>query len=162
MTQLDDIIDDLDAPCDEQDIIEHERLYNEELQNNPVVTSRTQFGYGYVLVKSPYDNDIRKGIKLLEELCQSGVDQRDFVYYLAVGHYRLRDYGKAIKHCQRVLEMEPGNHQATQLMEIIKKKRKKDALIGAAVLGGGAVALTSGIVLAGAVVAAGIAAFRQK
>ena len=25
MTQLDDIIDDLDAPCDEQDIIEHER-----------------------------------------------------------------------------------------------------------------------------------------
>jgi len=31
--------------------------------------------------------------------------------------------------------MEPGNQQATQLLEIIKKKRKKDAMIGAAVLG---------------------------
>ena len=31
--------------------------------------------------------------------------------------------------------MEPGNQQATQLLEIIRKKRKKDAMIGAAVLG---------------------------
>lgn len=48
---------------------------------------------------------------------------------------RLRDYTPAIKYCERVLDMEPGNQQATQLMEIIKKKRKKDAMIGAAVLG---------------------------
>ena len=26
MTQLDDIIEDLDSPCDESDIMEHERL----------------------------------------------------------------------------------------------------------------------------------------
>jgi len=162
MTQLDDIIEDLDAPVDERDIIEHERLYNEELQSKPVVSSQTQFGYAYVLVKSPYDNDIRKGIRLLQELCQSGVDQRDFVYYLAVGHYRLHDYTPAMKFCQRVLEMEPGNQQATQLLEIIKKKRKKDAMIGAAVLGGGAVALTGGLLVAGAVVAAGIAAVRRR
>ena len=41
----------------------------------------------------------------------------------------------AIKHCERILEMEPGNNQAAQLIEVIKRKRKKDAMIGAAVLG---------------------------
>ena len=50
-------------------------------------------------------------------------------------YFRLHDYTPAMKFCQRVLEMEPGNQQATQLLEIIKKKRKKDAMIGAAVLG---------------------------
>eukprot|EP00116_Pleurobrachia_bachei_P003785 sb/3464047/ len=154
MADLNDLIEDLDTPCDDKDIAEHETRYNEELSSKPVVSTQTQFGYAYVLVKSRYDNDIRKGIRLLEELCQSGVDQRDFVYFLAVGYYRLGDSRVAIKYCERILEMEPGNSQARQLIEVIKKKRKKDAMIGAAVLGGGAVAVTGGLLVAGAVIGA--------
>jgi len=162
MGELEDFIEQLDSPCDIKDLQEHERLYNLELQQNPIVSTTTTFGYAYTLVKSQYSNDIRKGVRMFEDLCQSGVDQRDFLYYLAVGHYRLGDFAPAIKYWERVLEIEPGNYQASQLMGVIKKKRNKEAIVGAAILGGGAMAVTGGLLVAGAVVAAGFAALKKR
>ena len=133
MTELQQIKAELDSNICDEDIAEHEKNYATELRNSPVVSTKTQFGYAFVLIKSKCENDMRKGIRLLEDLCHSGIDQRDFIYYIAVGYYRLKEYGPAIKYTERVLSIEPENLQATNLLQIIKEKRKKDALIGAAV-----------------------------
>ena len=44
---------------------------------------------------------------------------------LSIFSFRLTEYTKAIKYCERIMEMEPGNSQARQLMEVIKRKRKR-------------------------------------
>lgn len=68
-----------------------ERAYNSELARGKV-NSRTQFEYAWCLVRSPYTNDIKKGTVLMEQLLQGGnpQNQRDCLFYLGVGHFRLK------------------------------------------------------------------------
>ncbi|CAO2588371.1 Mitochondrial fission 1 protein, partial [Lemmus lemmus] len=81
------------------------------------VSKSTQFEYAWCLVRSKYNDDIRKGIMLLEELLPKGSkeEQRDYVFYLAVGNYRLKGYEKALTYVRGLLQTEPQNTQATEL-----------------------------------------------
>ncbi|XP_053069747.1 mitochondrial fission 1 protein isoform X2 [Acinonyx jubatus] len=105
------------------DLLKFEKKFQSEKAGGSVSKS-TQFEYAWCLVRSKYNDDIRKGIALLEELLPNGSkeEQRDYVFYLAVGNYRLKT--------------EPQNNQAKELEQLIDKAMKKDGLVGMAIVGG--------------------------
>lgn len=74
----------------------------------------------------------------LAELVQkaSKDDSRDFLFYLAVANYRLKEYERALKYVRTLLRNEPGNKQALDLEKLIDKALKKDGLVGMAIVGG--------------------------
>ena len=39
-------------------------------------------------------------------------NKRDYLYYLAVGNYKLKEYTLALKYIRALLQVEPGNRQA--------------------------------------------------
>ncbi|PIC20314.1 hypothetical protein B9Z55_025558 [Caenorhabditis nigoni] len=67
--------------------------------------------------------------------------KRNYVYYLGVAHARLKQYDTALGYIDILLEIEEGNDQAKRLKEAIKSAMTHDGLIGAAIVGGGALAL---------------------
>lgn len=86
-----------------------EKIYHEQLYKNDIST-KAQFEYAWCLVRSKYPADIRKGIVLLQELFKTHEEgRRDYLYYLAIGNARLREYKKALDYVKLFLEIEPGN-----------------------------------------------------
>lgn len=85
-----------------------EKIYHEQLYKNDVST-KAQFEYAWCLVRSKYPADIQKGIVLLQELYKTHEEgRRDYLYYLAIGNARLREYKKAMDYVKLFLEIEPG------------------------------------------------------
>ncbi|NIG60047.1 claudin-15-like protein [Pontoporia blainvillei] len=109
-----------------EDLLKFERKFQSEKAAGSVSKS-TQFEYAWCLVRSKYNDDIRKGLALLEELLPKGSkeEQRDYVFYLAVGNYRLKEYEKALKYVRGLLQTEPQNNQAKGLEQLIDKAMKK-------------------------------------
>ncbi|XP_023145567.1 mitochondrial fission 1 protein [Amphiprion ocellaris] len=128
------VLSDVVAP---EDLIKFEKKYKNE-QVKGAVSKETKFEYAWCLIRSKYSEDIKKGIVLLEELVQkaSKDDSRDFLFYLAVANYRLKEYEKALKYIRTLLRNEPGNKQALELEKLIDKALKKDGLVGMAIVGG--------------------------
>ncbi|XP_024914969.1 mitochondrial fission 1 protein [Cynoglossus semilaevis] len=128
------VVSDVVAP---EDLLKFEKKYNSELAKG-AVSKDTKFEYAWCLIRSKYTEDIKKGIVLLEELVQktSKDDSRDFLFYLAVANYRLKEYEKALKYVRTLLKNEPGNKQALDLQKLIEKALKKDGLVGMAIVGG--------------------------
>lgn len=82
---------------------------------------------------------MRKGINLLEDLCERHPEgKRDYIYYLAFGYARLQEYNISLKYIEKFLQIEPNNEQALQLQMLVKEKRMDSAKKGAAVVGGAA------------------------
>ncbi|XP_038050605.1 mitochondrial fission 1 protein-like [Patiria miniata] len=132
-----------------EDLKKFEQIYNCELARGKV-SGRSKFNYAWCLIRSRYTNDLRKGVYLLEELLREGNPQvqRDCLFYLGVGYYRLKDYTKALKYVQGIQQIEPNNTQAKDLEQLIGKKMKRDGLMGMAIVGG-AVLAVGGLVGAG-------------
>jgi len=139
-----------------------EERYNTErdqLQGDP--TADTTFQYAWCLVRSRVKNDVKKGILMLEELLEhnTGEDslrlRRDYLYYLAVGHGRNKDYNEGLKYVKLLLQSEPGNKQAQSLEKEMRKAMDSDALKGAAIAAG----VIAG---AGALIGLGMAIFKNK
>ncbi|XP_070710745.1 mitochondrial fission 1 protein [Pempheris klunzingeri] len=128
------VVSDVVAP---EDLLKFEKKYNNELMKG-AVSKETKFEYAWCLIRSKYSEDIKKGIVLLEELVQkaSKDDSRDFLFYLAVANYRLKEYEKALKYIRTLLKNEPTNKQALDLEKLIDKALKKDGLVGMAIVGG--------------------------
>ncbi|XP_071374400.1 mitochondrial fission 1 protein [Centroberyx affinis] len=128
------VVSDVVAP---EDLLKFEKKYNAELVKG-AVSKETKFEYAWCLIRSKYSGDIKKGIALLEELVQKGTkdDSRDYLFYLAVANYRLKEYEKALKYIRTLLKNEPGNKQALELEKLIDKALKKDGLVGMAIVGG--------------------------
>jgi len=127
----------LNEVCSSEDLKTFEKKYHEEAIRGPV-SSKTQFEYACFLVRSRYPADIQRGIFLLEDLYknQNETGKRDYVFYLAVGNARLKEYPSALNYCKGLLRVEPGNRQVQELENVIKKKMEKDAVKGAAIAGG--------------------------
>ncbi|XP_008433733.1 mitochondrial fission 1 protein [Poecilia reticulata] len=128
------VLSDVVAP---EDLKKFEKKYNNELLKGSV-SKETKFEYAWCLIRSKYTDDIKKGVLLLEELVHksSKDDSRDFLFYLAVANYRLKEYEKALKYIRTLLRNEPGNKQALELEKLIEKALKKDGLVGMAIVGG--------------------------
>ncbi|XP_073403229.1 mitochondrial fission 1 protein isoform X2 [Dendrobates tinctorius] len=114
-----------------------EKKYLAELSAGSLSKS-TQFEYAWCLIRSKYTADIQKGALLLEDLLPKGNkdEQRDYLFYLAVAHHRLKEYEKALKYVKTLLNNEPKNTQALELQKIIDKKMQKEGLVGMAIVGG--------------------------
>ncbi|XP_057300863.1 mitochondrial fission 1 protein-like isoform X2 [Hydractinia symbiolongicarpus] len=121
----------------EDDLLIFEEKYNTELKNGRV-SPETQFEYAWCLIRTQYKDDIQKGVLLLEGLCASNVDQRDYLFFISTGYYKLAEYSKALKYVKRLLIIEPSNHQAKDLENSIEKKMKSDGILGMAMVGGAA------------------------
>lgn len=116
-------------------MIIHFQKYEKEYNQDKSVGA--QFSYALCLVRSGYAGDMRKGINLLEELCNRNPEgKRDYIYYLAFGYARLQDYTLSLKYIEKFLLIEPNNEQAKSLQELVKSKRMSEATKGAAVVGG--------------------------
>uniref|UniRef100_UPI0037E72629 mitochondrial fission 1 protein n=1 Tax=Semicossyphus pulcher TaxID=241346 RepID=UPI0037E72629 len=128
------VVSDVVAP---EDLLKFEKKYNNEKVKG-AVSKDTKFEYAWCLIRSKYSDDIKKGIVLLEELVQkaSKEDSRDFLFYLGVANYRLKEYEKGLKYIRTLLKNEPGNKQALDLEKLIDKALKKDGLVGMAIVGG--------------------------
>ncbi|KAK7165181.1 hypothetical protein R3I94_003527 [Phoxinus phoxinus] len=135
-----------------EDLEKFEKKYKAELSKGSV-SKDIQFEYAWCLIRSKQSEDIKKGIVLLDELIHKGTkdDQRDYLFYLAVANYKLKEYERALKYIRNLLRNEPGNSQALDLDKLINKTMKKDGLVGMAIVGG------IGLGLAGLVGLAGLA-----
>lgn len=86
----------------------------------------------------------------MEELYKTHQEgQRDYLYYMAIGNARIKEYSKALKYVRSFLSIEPGNQQVVHLERLIKKRMDKEGLIGMAMAGGVVVAM-------GAIIAVGM------
>jgi len=132
----------LEETVDTEDLKKFEQKYHLEL-NNGKVSAESQFEYAWCLVRSRYPADIRKGIILLEDLFQNrdNSNKRDYLYYLAIGNTKLKEYATALKYVRALLQVEPGNRQAQELEALVSKKLEKDGMVGMAVAGGAALAV---------------------
>ncbi|XP_046876053.1 mitochondrial fission 1 protein-like [Hypomesus transpacificus] len=128
------VVDEVVTP---EDLSKFEKKYKAELAKADV-TKDTKFEYAWCLIRSKSSNDIKKGIVLLDELIHKGTkdDQRDYLFYLAIGNYKLKEYERGLKCIRILLKSEPGNTQALDLETLIKKAMRKDGLVGMAIVGG--------------------------
>lgn len=94
---------------------------------------------------------MKKGIILLQDLYKTHEEgQRDYLYYLAIGNARIKEYSKALNYIRSFLSIEPGNQQVLSLQQSIQKKLDKEGLVGFAITGGAVLALGAvvGVVMA--------------
>ncbi|KAM9609507.1 mitochondrial fission 1 protein isoform 1-T1 [Morphnus guianensis] len=120
-----------------EDLMALERRFAEQRRGG-AVSRRCQFEYAWGLVRSPYGNDVARGVALLQELMPKGTkeEQRDYTFYLALGNYRLKEYERALAHVERLLGAEPHNSQGLRLQRLIRQRMRRDGLLGAAIVGG--------------------------
>ena len=78
---------------------------------------------------------------LLSEIFRTSPERRrECLYYLALGNYKLGNYGEARRYNDLLAEKEPGNLQAADLRTMIDNKVAKEGLMGVAIISGVAVA----------------------
>ncbi|XP_011497166.1 PREDICTED: mitochondrial fission 1 protein [Ceratosolen solmsi marchali] len=119
---MDDILDEMTSA---QDLKKFEREYNITLLNGNL-DPKVQFQYAWCLVRSKYSSDIYKGILLLKNLLDtSSMERRDCMYYLAIGHARIKEYNKALEYINLFSTTEPGNTQIEHLESLIRNKLRE-------------------------------------
>jgi len=102
---------------------------------------QTKFNYAWGLIKSSDREDQQYGVQLLSEIFRASPDRRrECLYYLALGHYKLGNYSEARRYNDLLLDLEPGNMQATSLRDLVEEKVQREGLVGVAIVGGLAVA----------------------
>jgi len=128
-------------------LVEVHSQYNKELMETGSASPNTQFNYAYWLIRSPRSEDRIKGVLMLKALHQYDPHNKDYLYYLAYGNYRLQEYVEARKCADKLLSLEPNHTQARSLKKLAEEKVTKDGMVGMAVIGGVATALIAGAVL---------------
>ncbi|KAH8167078.1 mitochondria fission 1 protein [Xylaria telfairii] len=128
-------------------------LRDEELQvlrsqyekEGDMVGVQTKFNYAWGLVKSNSRNNQQTGVRLLSEIFRVAPERRrECLYYLALGNYKLGNYGEARRYNDLLLEKEPANLQAADLRRLIDDKVTREGLMGVAIISG--VAIAAGVV----------------
>ncbi|KAG6007612.1 mitochondrial membrane protein [Claviceps maximensis] len=110
-----------------------------------MVGVQTKFNYAWGLVKSNNRNDQQLGVRLLSDIFRLSPERRrECLYYLALGNYKLGNYGEARRYNDLLLDKEPANLQAADLRQLIDNKVAKEGLVGVAILSG--VSIAAGIV----------------
>ncbi|XP_068686009.1 mitochondrial fission 1 protein-like [Montipora foliosa] len=138
----------MDDSLTDEDMKGFEEAYNTELEKGNV-SPNTQFNYAWCLIRGNDKSYILKGVLLLQGLCHSGADQRDYLFFIAQGYYKLGEYKSALRYTNRLLQIEPNNRQGIELQDKINNQLKKDGLIGLGILGGTALVMGGAAALAG-------------
>uniref|UniRef100_A0A8V5GV41 Uncharacterized protein n=1 Tax=Melopsittacus undulatus TaxID=13146 RepID=A0A8V5GV41_MELUD len=63
----------------------------------------------------------------IPELLPKGTreEQRDYIFYMALGNYRLKEYERALEHVERLLGAEPQNTQGLRLRQRIQESMRR-------------------------------------
>ncbi|KAF2762353.1 mitochondrial fission 1 protein [Pseudovirgaria hyperparasitica] len=102
---------------------------------------QTKFNYAWGLIKSSSRPDQQEGVRLLSDIFRNSPERRrECLYYLALGNYKLGNYAEARRYNDLLIDLEPANLQAGSLKGLIDDKVAKEGLVGAAIVGGLAVA----------------------
>ncbi|KAM4064673.1 hypothetical protein HRG_004962 [Hirsutella rhossiliensis] len=110
-----------------------------------MVGVQTKFNYAWGLVKSNNRGDQQLGVRLLSEIFRLSPERRrECLYYLALGNYKLGNYGEARRYNDLLLDKEPANLQASDLRQLIDAKVAREGLVGVAILSG--VSIAAGVV----------------
>ncbi|KAK4089495.1 hypothetical protein Purlil1_6064 [Purpureocillium lilacinum] len=110
-----------------------------------MVGVQTKFNYAWGLVKSNSRHDQQLGVRLLSDIFRLSPERRrECLYYLALGNYKLGNYGEARRYNDLLLDREPANLQASDLRQLIDAKVAKEGLMGVAILSG--VGIAAGVV----------------
>ncbi|KXG48349.1 Tetratricopeptide-like helical [Penicillium griseofulvum] len=105
---------------------------------------QTKFNYAWGLIKSNIRSEQQEGVRLLSEIFRGAPERRrECLYYLALGNFKLGNYGEARRYNDLLLEKEPANLQAASLGSLIDDKVAKEGLVGVAIVGG--LALVAGV-----------------
>ncbi|KAG7562272.1 hypothetical protein FFLO_02260 [Filobasidium floriforme] len=144
---------DLPYAADAQESLAYDELevlrtqYQKE-QEQQHVSTQTKFNYAWGMVKSPKRELQTEGIKLLQEIYQTAPEyRRECSYYIALGYYKLGNYGMARKFNDLLLHVEPSNRQAQSLKGLIDAAETKEGYIGIGLVAGAAA--VGGILIAG-------------
>uniref|UniRef100_A0A915M8U5 ATP synthase F1 subunit epsilon n=1 Tax=Meloidogyne javanica TaxID=6303 RepID=A0A915M8U5_MELJA len=124
---------DVDEIVNPEDLEKFRKQYAEESRRG-APAAQTAFYYAHALIKSTKE-DVRTGIYILESLLkrvESDMPKRDYVYYLAIAHTRIKEYDRALEYINLLLSAESDNHQALDLKELIEQRMKRDGLVGLA------------------------------
>ncbi|KAK1253149.1 hypothetical protein MKX08_004336 [Trichoderma sp. CBMAI-0020] len=114
------------------------------------IYNRAHPSYSFVvktqgLVKSNNRNDQQLGVRLLSDIFRVSPERRrECLYYLALGNYKLGNYGEARRYNDLLLDKEPANLQATDLRQLIDDKVAKEGLLGVAIISG--IGIAAGVV----------------
>ena len=96
-------------------------------------------------MKSTARADQQLGVVLLTEIFRTSPERRrECLYYIALGNFKLGNYGEARRYNDLLLDIEPANMQATNLNSLIDDKVQKEGLMGVAIISG--VAVAAGVV----------------
>ncbi|KAI0457810.1 mitochondria fission 1 protein [Xylaria acuta] len=141
MTALPHAVD-AETPLREEELQVLRAQYEKE---GDMVGVQTKFNYAWGLVKSNSRNNQQTGVRLLSEIFRVAPERRrECLYYLALGNYKLGNYGEARRYNDLLLEKEPANLQAADLRRLIDDKVTKEGLMGVAIISG--VAIAAGVV----------------
>lgn len=137
---MEDIIE---ATINDNEIARFGQLYEESKKTGGETEIIARFQYAHALLRSIHSQDVKHGISILEKLYYEGnvEARRDYLYYIAIGHTKLKSYDLALDCVEQFLQFEPENRQAKQLRSYIKEKLTKDGLVGMAIAGGAVLAL---------------------
>lgn len=105
------------------------------------------------LIKSSGRPEQQEGVRLLSEIFRTAPERRrECLYYLALGNYKLGNYGEARRYNELLVDHEPENLQAASLRSLIDDKVAKEGMVGVAILSGVAVAagVVGGMIMKGA------------
>ncbi|KAI0972683.1 mitochondria fission 1 protein [Xylaria arbuscula] len=133
---------DAETPLREEELQVLRAQYEKE---GDMVGVQTKFNYAWGLVKSNSRNNQQTGVRLLSEIFRVAPERRrECLYYLALGNYKLGNYGEARRYNDLLLEKEPANLQAADLRRLIDEKVTREGLVGVAIISG--VAIAAGVV----------------
>lgn len=97
------------------------------------------------MIKSNSRAEQQEGVRLLSEIFRAHPERRrECLFYLALGNYKLGNYGEARRYNDLLIDKEPGNLQAASLRTLIDDKVSREGLVGVAIVGG--LALAAGVV----------------
>lgn len=142
-------VNNLDAQIKEENkFFSEDRIAEMEKAFNPDKSVDEKFALATILTKSQKETTIRRGIQYFKDILMTfGVSydhKRDCLYLISKGLFELGDCEEAKKYIKTLLENEPSNNQAKQLLELINKKIETDSYISPLVplglLGAGIVA----------------------
>jgi mitochondrial fission 1 protein len=139
----------LDDYIPETELEKHREKYS--LIKSP--TEDDQFQLALNLIRAKNKSFVEEGLQMFQSLfSKTKVDdlKRDVLYYMAIAETKLGNYEKALKYCQTILNVQSNNDQVKELHTEVTRRMKKDALIGAGIVGGAAMAGVFGIIALGA------------
>ncbi|KAK0276823.1 mitochondrial membrane protein [Friedmanniomyces endolithicus] len=120
--------------------------YDKESSDGAYISLQTKFNLAWGLIKSASRPDQQEGVTLLSEIFRASPDRRrECLYYLALGNYKLGNYGEARRYNDSLLEMEEGNLQALSLRGLVEERVAREGLLGVAIVGGLAAAAAVGV-----------------